>query len=145
MKDIVRVILGVLLLCPLLLQAEDGKDVLAAMNALKQAVLSKDRAALEKLMHADLTYTHSNTKTETKREAIDAILANKGTQSFDFSESKVRVYKGSALVKGKVTVQSTMDGKAANPFWLIISHLWVKSPSGWQLVDRQATRPPPTP
>jgi ketosteroid isomerase-like protein len=125
--------------------AQDAKDVHGAMNALRQAVMSKDRAALEKLMHPDLTYTHSSTKTETRTEAIDAIVSNKATQSFDFSESKVRVYNGAALVKGKVSVQSTVDGKAASPFWLIISHMWVKGPQGWQLVDRQATRPPQTP
>jgi ketosteroid isomerase-like protein len=124
--------------------SKDEKEVMAAMEAYRQASMKKDRAALERLLHPDLTYTHSSAKTETKAEMIDALLNSKTSQSIDFSETKARVYGKAAIVKGKVTLKPTTDGKEGNPFALVISHVWIKGGQGWQLVDRQATRPPAT-
>ena len=42
------------------------KDVLAAMDAWKQATMKKDAAALDKLLHPDLTYSHSSAANQTK-------------------------------------------------------------------------------
>lgn len=124
--------------------SKDEKDVAAAMEAYRQACEKKERAALERLLHADLSYTHSNAKTETKAEMIEALLSSKTTQAIDFSETKARVYGKAAIVKGKVSLKPSTDGKPGAPFALVISHVWVKGGQGWQLVERQATRPPAT-
>ena len=42
------------------------REVLTAMDAWKQATMKKDRVALEKLLHNDLTYTHSSGMNQTK-------------------------------------------------------------------------------
>src|SRR5436305_8004676 len=83
----------------------DQKEVNSAMTALADAVFKKDRGTLERLMHSDLTYTHSSGKTESKSEAIDGIVNAKGSQKIDFSERKVRAYRDVALVTEKVTLQ----------------------------------------
>jgi ketosteroid isomerase-like protein len=131
--------------CALLLSAaENGskteKEVLAAMDAWKQATMKKDRAALEKLLHEDLTYSHSNAHNESKADVIKSVTTGKATvEAIDFSDTTVRVYGNTALVKGKVDIRNNTDGKStvAN---LNILHVWLKSSKGWQLVARQATR-----
>jgi ketosteroid isomerase-like protein len=116
------------------------KEILAAMEAWKEAMLNRDRSALEKLYAPDLTYTHSNGRQENKTEAIDAVVNSKDrTESIELAGLSVRVYGKTALVKGKVTLNNVSNGK---PVVLILDvlHVWVKSSSGWQLVARQSTR-----
>ncbi|MDQ6705420.1 MAG: nuclear transport factor 2 family protein [Acidobacteriota bacterium] len=116
------------------------KEVLAAMDAWKQATLHKDRAALEKLLGDDLTYTHSSAMTQTKAEVLESVMGGKSTvEAIEFSDTAVRVYGDTALVKGKVDITNNTGGNSATAH-LNILHVWVKGPHGWQMVARQATR-----
>ena len=122
--------------------AEPDKEVLTAMDNWRKAMIAKDGAALEKLYAPDLSYTHSSGKNETKAEAIAAVVNGKGkTEKIEFADSTVRVYGNTALVKCKVTLIASTDGKQATTN-LNILHVWVKNSSGWQLVARQAIRLP---
>ncbi len=123
-----------------LFAAEPDKEVLTAMDTWRKAMIAKDGKALEKLYAADLTYTHSSGKNETKAEAIAAIVNGKGkTEKIEFADTTVRVYGKTALVKGKVSITASTDGKQATTN-LNILHVWVKGSSGWQLSARQAIR-----
>jgi len=116
------------------------KEVLAAMDAWKQATMKKDRAGLEKLLHDDLSYSHSNGRNESKAEVVQSVTTGKSTvEAIDFAETTVRVYGNTALVKGKVDIRNNTEGKSATAH-LNILHVWVKGPKGWQMVARQATR-----
>ena len=42
------------------------KEVLAALDTWRNAVMKRDRAAYDKILHPDLTYAHSNGAVETK-------------------------------------------------------------------------------
>ena len=118
------------------------KEVLAAMDAWKQATIKKDGAALDKLLHPDLTYSHSSAMNQTKDEVIKSVTTGKASvESITFSDTTVRVYGKTALVKGKVDIVNNTDGKSS-PAHLNILHVWVKGPQGWQMVARQATRLP---
>ena len=118
------------------------KEVLAAMDAWKQATMKKDRATLDRLLHPDLAYSHSNTKNESKAEVLEAVAGGKTVvEAIDFSDTTVRVYGNTALVKGRVDMRNNADGKATTAN-LNILHVWVKGPQGWQMVSRQATRLP---
>lgn len=118
------------------------KEVLAAMDAWKQATIKKDGAALEKLLHPDLTYSHSSAMNQSKAEVIKAVTTGKATtEAIAFIDPAVRVYGKTALVKGKVDITNSTDGKS-NTAHLDILHVWIKGPQGWQLVARQATRLP---
>ena len=118
------------------------KDVLAAMDAWKQATMKKDAAALDKLLHPDLTYSHSSAANQTKDEVIKSVTTGKATvEGITFSDTTVRVYGNTALVKGKVDIVNNTDGKST-PAHLNILHVWIKGPHGWQMVARQATRLP---
>jgi ketosteroid isomerase-like protein len=119
------------------------KEVNAAMEALKQAMLHKDGAALEKLCADDLTYSHSAGQLETKAEFIKSVSSGKSiVERLDYLGNVVRVYGNTALVRGGVDLyHSKTDIVHMN-----ILHVWVKGPAGWKMVARQATRlVPPKP
>ena len=64
-------IAALLLFCSSMFAAGNAdKDVLAAIDAWKEAVLKGDAAALGKLYHDDLAYTHSNAMTQNKGECL---------------------------------------------------------------------------
>ena len=118
------------------------KEVMAAMDAWKQATMKKDAAALDKLLHPDLTYSHSSAANQTKDEVIKSVTTGKASvESITFSDTTVRVYGNTALVRGKVDLVNNTDGKST-PAHLNILHVWIKGPQGWQMVARQATRLP---
>ncbi len=124
------------------LSAADPKaDVLSAMESWKQAVLKKDATALDRLLHPDLTYSHSDARTESKADILKA-LSN--TQSIKIGESSVRVYGKTALVKGPMEFVIVTNGKPAT-ISLNVLQVWLKGPKGWQLVARQSTRVNPAP
>jgi ketosteroid isomerase-like protein len=131
------------------------KDVLAAVEALKEGTMKKDRATLEKVLHPDLSYGHSNGNVETKEQAIAHIVENPGTyEAINWADTKVRIHGNTALVTGKIDMQQKNKENRTQSN-LIALTVWLKGSKGWQLVARQTTRPvapgqtaaaaPPTP
>lgn len=116
------------------------EEVLAAMEAWRRATLDKDGAALERLLHADLTYSHSNGRTQSRADVLESVLGSKSSVTgIDFGDLTVRVYGATALVKGLVDAHSSKGG-VASTIHLDILHVWLKGAGGWQMVARQATQ-----
>jgi ketosteroid isomerase-like protein len=126
------------------LGASAEKEVLAAMDAWKQAMIKKDKAGFEKIYHSDLAYGHSSGVVETKEQAIQHVLAGEGTYTaINFGpDTKVRVHGNTAFVTGKVDYLERAHGKD-NVVNLVVLSVWMKSGPSWQMVARQATKPPP--
>ena len=104
--------------------------------------MKKDGPALDKLLHNDLTYSHSSGMTQTKAQVLDAVTKGKATvEAIDFSNTTVRVYGKTALVKGTVDLTNNTGGKSTKAH-LSILHVWIKDSQGWQMVARQATKLP---
>jgi ketosteroid isomerase-like protein len=142
MKKWILVLLSTALLSAAGVNSKEEKDVLGAMDAWKQATMKKDRAALDKLLHPDLTYSHSSGMTQTKTDVLDAVTKGKSkVEAIDFSDSTVRIYGKTALVKGTVDITNSTDGKSTKSH-LSILHVWIKDGQGWQMVGRQATKLP---
>ena len=113
------------------------KEVTAAMESLKQAMLHKDGAALDKLLSEDLTYIHSAGQNETKAEFMKAIVSGKSiVERLDLTGTAVRVYGNTALYQGNVDLYHSKT----NVVHMNILHVWVKGAGGWKMVARQATR-----
>ncbi len=117
--------------------ADTANPLASTLEAWKKAMLSKDAAALQKMYHADLTYTHSSAMTETKAEAIAAV-AKGSTKAIEYRDVTTKVYGNTAIMKGKFDI--TNDQNATSH--LVILMVWTKSGSDWQLVARQATKLP---
>jgi ketosteroid isomerase-like protein len=120
--------------------AKTEKEILGCLDAWKQALLQRDRAALDKLFSADMTYSHSNGRLENKAEAIEAVV-NGPTRynSIEVAEPSVRTYGNTAVAKAKITMNMTTDGKP-NLMVLDVLHVFVKMSGGWQLVARHSVR-----
>ena len=117
------------------------KAVLAALDVWKEAMLKKDRAALEKIFHPDLSYGHSSAMVETKAEAIPHIVDSAGWEAIEFADTTVRVRGNLALVNGKTDMHQRGKDKVTISK-LIVLTVWVKGAQGWQMIARQAVRRP---
>ena len=117
------------------------KAVLAALDTWKVAMLKKDRAALEKIFHPDLSYGHSSASVETKAQAIPHIVDSGGWEAIEFADTTVRVLGNVALVNGKTDMHQRGKDKVTISK-LIVLTVWAKGPAGWQMIGRQAVRRP---
>jgi hypothetical protein len=118
------------------------KAVLAALDAWKDAMVKKDRVALEKLFHVDLSYAHSSATVETKAQAIPHIVDGLGWEAIDFAETTVRLQGNVAILNGKVDMHQRNKDKPTSISKLIQLSVWVKGKQGWQMIARQAVRRP---
>ena len=132
---------------------------MGAMNAWIEATVKQDVSALQKILHDELTYSHSNATSQTKAEVIQDVKEGRAPMGVELADTTVRIYGNTALVKSMVTVRGRPRNppqNAANnpdrpeearkgPPPLSILHVLVKGPQGWQVVARQATRPGPPP
>ena len=122
------------------------KEVLAASDALKQAMMKKDAGALQKLLHEGLTYSHSNARLQDKADVVKVTMGATIIEAMDFSDLTVRVYGATALIRANVDIRNSTGGKSTTSH-INVLFVWLKGPGGWQLVGRQATQvsPPTTP
>ena len=132
--------LALLLLALPSFAADPGeKDVLNALDTWKQAALKGDATALDKLYHPDLAYTHSNGATQTKAAAIAAQSNPTGIyKGIDIRDLDVHVYGNTAILKYKLDL-THYAGDTAHLHEIMV---WLKSPQGWQMIARHATRIP---
>jgi ketosteroid isomerase-like protein len=124
--------------------AADQKAVMATLNTMAKATVSKDVATLQKIYADDVTYAHSSALTQTKAEMLKSLQGQSVREFMNFTDTKIRIYADVAVAKEIVDSRSGVPGK------MNTSHnniLWVmarrpQGPHGWQIVARQTTRIP---
>ncbi len=104
-------------------------------------MIEKDAEALDRVLHPDLAYSHSNAKAETKADILGKIDRPGGAQSIEFSNAITRVFGDAAFVKTDVDYTNRADGQDSIAY-LNVLHVFVKDGGAWRLVARQATRRP---
>jgi ABC-type molybdate transport system substrate-binding protein len=128
-------------------QAPAGKAEQAVLQAEKDrfaAMIKGDKAALDRLLADDLTYTHSSALFETKEQFIKSVTSgNIDYVSIQPSEGdwKVRVNGTTAIVNGVAAVNVIDTGKDLK---IKIRYTTIHANRGgqWQLQAWQATRFP---
>jgi len=116
-------------------------EVTHAIEQWKQAVISGDRAELERAYHPELTYGHTDGALLDKKQQIDRTVGpGHSFPAIDISDLTIRPCGNVALVTGVFTFHSLKEGKET------VSRLsgldvWIKGETGWQLLARQLTRP----
>jgi ketosteroid isomerase-like protein len=118
--------------------AADEKEVLTAMHAFAEAVAKHDVAALQRLMHDELVYSHSDTRAQTKADLIKEAQEGRGPGGIALADPKVHIYGSTAIIRGRVG--GGARGVQTNSPYAV--GVWIKGPAGWQIVARTATRPP---
>jgi ketosteroid isomerase-like protein len=116
-------------------ETADEAAVRAAHESFVKAAKAGDGAALGKVLADGLQYSHSNTKLETKAEAIAALVKSKG--NFEVHSQTIHVYGKAATIRAKVTAHG-----ATGDTPLTILQVWTKNGKDWQMVERQTTRIP---
>lgn len=123
---------------------EVRKEVLAAVEAWKLAVIKKDAGALGRILDDDLSYGHTTGEVLNKAQTIERALdPNQTFSEIDLADVAVRAYGNFALVTQKISFHFVKDGTpgVAN---LSGIDVWVEKGHGWRLLARQLTRLPQT-
>ena len=140
MKTIILTLFSTLVLSAASVGSNSDKqkqEVMAAMEAYKNAMTHNDSAAIAKLLADDLTYVHSNGMVESKNDVIQSLVTGKAAvDRIEFlPDTEVRIHGKIAYVAGK---EDLWHPKSI--VHMHVLHVWEKTPQGWQLTARQATR-----
>ena len=116
---------------------DDEKAVLAAEKQYADGMVRSDPVAVAKLLADDLAYAHSNGLIETKADVLKGITGKVKYTTIKFETTKVRQYGNTV-----VTDHNVMFVTPTVSHHVYLTTVWVKQPSGWQMVARQATALP---
>jgi hypothetical protein len=123
-------------------QAGDEAAVTAAVETLRKGLLEPDKAKLEQVAAAQLSYGHSDGRVETKDEFITAVMTRKQVvKSLAFPELKVAVVGNAAVARHIYLSESERDGKATTTR-IGALQVWQKQDGAWKLLARQGFRLP---
>jgi ketosteroid isomerase-like protein len=118
---------------------EVAKAVAAAEQVFVNAVIKRNKPALEELLADDLLYVHSSSKVETKADLLQVVTSGSTLyQSFEFRETTIRQYGDVVITTHKATIKTQQTGTAN----LFVTHVWAKHKGRWQLASRHASRLP---
>jgi ketosteroid isomerase-like protein len=118
------------------------KEILGLEDQRFSAMVARDFAALEKLVHGDLLYTHSSGLTDTKASWLESMKAGKTSyKSASCSERQVRLFGEVALVRGKAAIEAEINGQPRS-LKLLFLNAWVRTPQGWKFAAWQSCPQP---
>lgn len=119
-------------------QSADEKEVAAAVEKLRLAMISAVKSDLESIASANLTYGHSNGLVEDKAAFVQNIVSHNSVfLTIELSEQVVKISGNVATVRHKLvsdTNNNNVPGKANIGVLLV----WAKEKGGWKLLARQA-------
>ena len=122
--------------------AADEAAVAQAIEALRQGMLQQDKAKLDQVCASQISYGHSDGKSETKEQFINGVMNRKQTQkSLTFPELKVFVVGNTAVARHIYLGESELDGKQSTTR-IGALQVWQKQDGGWKLLARQGFRLP---
>jgi ketosteroid isomerase-like protein len=106
------------------------------------AMLARDFAALEKMVHGELLYTHSSGVTDTKASWLESMKSAKvKSKSASCSARQVRFFGDVALVRGKAAIEAEIGGQPRS-LRLLFLNAWVRTAQGWKFAAWQSCPQP---
>jgi ketosteroid isomerase-like protein len=115
------------------------KELLALEDRRFGAMITREFATLEALVHRDLLYTHSSGATDSKASWLESMQSGRVKyKQASCSERRVRVYGDVALVTGRAQIEAEIAGQAKT-LKLLFLNAWTRTPQGWQFVAWQST------
>ena len=124
-------------------QSADEATVKNAVEELRMAWLKQDKAKLDSLTAAQLSYSHSDAHLEDKTKFIDGVMTRKATfKSLEWPELTVQVAGNTAVVRHLWVSESELDGKVTNTK-IGVMQVWQKQDGGWKLLARASWKLPP--
>jgi hypothetical protein len=124
-----------------LAQSGAAGAVAKAVEQLRLAMISGNRADLEKITAEQLSYGHSGGKVEDRKEFIDNIVSGKSDfVTIDLTGQTISVSGNTALVRHRLQA-TTNDSGHPGTVTLDILLVWQKQKGHWKLLARQAVKP----
>nr|WP_295652346.1 nuclear transport factor 2 family protein [uncultured Mucilaginibacter sp.] len=126
-------------------QTKEETQVANAVENMRKAMISGNKADLENVASDNLSYGHSSGKLQNKAEFVDAIV-NKASVfvSISLTEQTIRVTGNTAIVRHILDAQTNDGGKPGNTK-LGILLVFIKEHGEWKLLARQAYKLPVAP
>ena len=92
----------------------------------------------------DLTYTHSNGETDTKKVYIDNLSGARKYHKIEYESLDARMYANgnAAVATAVIRIETSQKGGPVNPAHLRVVHMWVHQKGRWQLAAHQSLRLP---
>jgi ketosteroid isomerase-like protein len=119
--------------------AQPEKEVEAAVEKFRLAMIDPTAEVLKNLTSKDLTYGHSNGLLENQDQFIEALVSGKSDFSIvNLSDQTIKLSgKNVAIVRHKLKGETVHGGTNA-AVNLGILNVWIKEKGGWKLLARQA-------
>lgn len=119
-------------------QSGDEKQVAAAVETLRKAMLDGNKAELEAIVSDDLSYGHSSGKMEDKAAFVEALASGKSDfVTINLADQTIKIVGNVALVRHKLTGENN-DGGKPGTVNLGVLLVWQKLQGKWKLLARQA-------
>ncbi len=121
-------------------QTKAEKEVSIAVEKLRDAMVSGNRADLENIASKHLSYGHSGGKIEDKAAFVEAIAGGKSDfVKIDLADQTIQIAGKTAIVRHKLSAD-TNDGGKPGHVNLNILLVFVKDNGNWELLARQAVK-----
>lgn len=123
-------------------EAQDRAQLAAQAQAWDQAIVRKERAAVESNMSADFRQIDGDGDIEHKSGFLDGLLSPKLViDPYTVEDFEIRLYGDVALLSGRTRMTGRYDGKAFKSHYRYID-VYVRGPQGWKVASVQITRLP---
>jgi ketosteroid isomerase-like protein len=123
-------------------EAAEEAAVNEAIDGMRKAQLTQDKAKMEALAADGLSYGHSSAVVQNKAEMINGVMTRKGkVKSLEYPELKVSVVGSNAIARHLFVSESEMDGKTETTK-IGALEVWQKQDGGWKLLARQGYKLP---
>lgn len=123
-------------------ESADEVAVKKLVDELRMAQLKQDKAKLEALTAAQLSYSHSDGRVEDKAKYINGVMTRKATvKSLEWPDMTIQVVGNNAVVRHLWVSVSELEGKVTNTK-IGVMQVWQKQDGGWKLLARSSYRLP---
>ena len=104
-------------------------------------MVREDREALAPLLADDLSYTHSDGRTDTK-ESFLSLISGPAIRylGVDFSNQEVVDCGDAVIVRGVARMRLLRDPGGAQDYFVLFLDVWARRDGRWQMAAWQATR-----
>lgn len=119
----------------------DSVTLKETMRNLDKALLAKDDAVLNTVLHKEVSFGHSNGWIQNKSDIINDFKSGKLVYNKldNNSSAIVKISKKYATVKTNTNAEGTVN-ETAFKLTLHIMQFWIKTKKGWQLIARQSAK-----
>ncbi|MCD8740235.1 nuclear transport factor 2 family protein [Mucilaginibacter roseus] len=118
------------------------KQVAAAVDTLYKAMVDADKAALNKLTAAELSFGHSSGKVEDKAAFMEALVSGKSDFTNITTSSQTITIANDVAIVRHILNGEILDGGKPGTVKLGILLVWKKQKKQWVLLARQAYKVP---